>query len=217
MLIRWKMSHVSDSVAARAEWFREQQRLFNDAYLAPDNDEYQQSGWNGSAERWKAGRAVILDGITRNGDLLDVGCANGLLLHSLVAWAAERGQTVTPYGVDFVPGLIELAQRRFPEQAANFSVANAWDWQPERRYDYVHTLLELVPQGDQRAYLQRLLDEVVAPGGRLIVSNYGSRTENRRPLDVDLHLQMLGFHTIGCGNGREDDGWVATRTAWIDR
>jgi hypothetical protein len=28
---------------------------------------------------------------------------------------------------------------------------------------------------------------------------------------------MLGFQTSGCSNGREDDGWVATRVAWIDR
>ncbi len=116
-----------------------------------------------------------------------------------------------------MPALVERARERFPEHAGNFVVANAFDWQPERRYQYVHTLLEYVPKEHQPAYLQRLLDEVVAPGGRLIVSSYGSRSDEQRPIDIDFHLQMLGFRTTGCGNGRDEDGWVATRVAWVDR
>jgi 2-polyprenyl-3-methyl-5-hydroxy-6-metoxy-1,4-benzoquinol methylase len=159
----------------------------------------------------------MLDGIPRDGDLLDIGCANGLLLESLVCWAAERGITLTPHGLDFVTELVEIARQRFPEAKAHFHIGNAFDWQPARRYDFVYTLLEYVPKELLSPYLQRLLDDVIAPGGRLIVSSYGNRSRNERSLDVDLHLQMLGFQTSGCSNGREDDGWVATRVAWIDR
>lgn len=198
-------------------WFQDQQDRIRHAYLATGNNQFQQSGWEGNPERWRAGRLVILDGVTRPGDFLDIGCANGLLLESLIGWSGERGFSLTPHGIDFVPELVDLARARFPELAGNFSIANAFVWRPDRSYDFVHTLLEYVPGDRQKLYLQRLLDEVVAPGGRLIVSNYGSRSRNERPLDVDLHLQMLGFHTTGCGNGREEDGWVATRTAWIDQ
>ena len=37
------------------------------------------------------------------------------------------------------------------------------------------------------------------------------------PLDIELHLQMLGFRTAGCSNGLQSDRWVASRTAWIDK
>ena len=197
-------------------WFDDQRRIFADSYLASD-DPYQQSGFAGTPERWKAGRFVILDGVPRDGEFLDIGCANGLLLESLIGWSAGRGITLVPHGIDFVPELVEFARNRFPGHRENFTVANAFDWRPSRRYDYVHTLLEYVPREHQTDYLQRLLDEAVSPGGRLIVSSYGSKSQNQRPLDIDLHLQLLGFHTTGCGNGMEDDGWVATRTAWIDR
>lgn len=200
----------------QSTWFDDQRRRFSDSYLTTE-DAYRQSGWGGTPERWRAGREVILDGIPRDGDVLDIGCANGLLLESLITWSAERGVTITPHGIDFVPELVDLARGRFPDLRDNFQVANAFDWQPPRRYDYVLTELEYVPRELQTGYLQRLLDEAVAPGGRLIVSSYGSRTRNERPIDIDLHLQMLGFRTTGCGNGREEDGWVATRVAWIDR
>lgn len=197
-------------------WFSGQRRIFEDSYLQTD-DPYRQSGWGSTPERWRAGREVILDGVPRDGDFLDIGCANGLLLASLIEWAGVRGVALTPHGIDFLPALIELARARFPEHAHNFAVANAFEWNPERQYTYVHTLLEYVPKEHQTAYLQRLLDGAVASGGRLIVSSYGSKSKDERPVDIDFHLQMLGFRTTGCGNGRDADGWVATRVAWIER
>lgn len=211
---KWNCA-LSDEEALTG-WFAGQRQVFEDAYLQTD-DPYKQSGWGSTPERWRFGREVILDGVPRNGDFLDIGCANGLLLACLIEWAGERGVTLTPHGIDFVPELVKLAKARFPENAANFEVANAFDWQPSQQYTYVHTLLEYVPKKQQPAYLQRVLDEVVAPGGRLIVSSYGSRGKNEKPLDIDFHLQMLGFRTTGCGNSLEPDGWVATRVAWVDR
>jgi SAM-dependent methyltransferase len=208
---------VPSEASSLAGWFNDRQARVCSSYLADDTNEYQQSGWRGAPEHWKAARLVILDGVNRDGDFLDIGCANGLLLESLIEWASGRNLYLTPHGIDFVPELVTLAQRRLPEFAAHFRVANAFDWQPARRYTYVHTLLEYVPQEHQQQYLQRLLDDVVDNDGRLIVSSYGDRGGNVRPLDVDFHLQMLGFRTAGCGNGRLDDGWVATRTAWVDR
>lgn len=207
---------MTDVPLSLEAWFSSQRQMFEEAYLQT-NDPYRQSGWTSSPERWRAGREVILDGVTRDGDFLDIGCANGLLLENLIEWGAERGVTPTPYGIDFVPALIDLARKRFPRQPEHFEVGNALDWKSTRQYDYVHTLLEYVPKQHQTAYAQRLLDEVVAPGGRLIISSYGSRSNDERPVDIDFHLQMLGFRTTGCGNGRDDDGWVATRVAWIDR
>ena len=57
-------------------------------------------------------------------------------------WCADRGYTITPHGVDFIPELVELARQRLPEYAANMHVANAYSWVPPRRYRFVQVLLE---------------------------------------------------------------------------
>ena len=55
-------------------------------YLATD-DPCAQSGFTGSAERWKAARSAIARGIDAPGTFLDVGCANGLLMESIARWS----------------------------------------------------------------------------------------------------------------------------------
>ena len=77
-------------------------------YLATD-DPRAQSGFTGSAARWEAARRLIARGIDAPGTLLDVGCANGLLMESLASWSAFP---IEPYGVDFAPGLVTLTRER---------------------------------------------------------------------------------------------------------
>jgi SAM-dependent methyltransferase len=208
---------VTDTATGLAEWFESRRQEVAGTALAPDTTELRQGGWRGAPEHYRAARELILDGIPASGDLIDIGCANGLLLASLIEWGAERGIDINPHGIDIVPELVELAQQRFPEKADQFAVANGWDWSPGRQYRWVHTDIDHVPAAHQAAYLQRLLDEIVEPGGRLIVSSYGDQETGKRPLDIELHLQMLRFRTAGCSNGLQSDRWVASRTAWIDK
>ncbi|HYL60144.1 MAG TPA: class I SAM-dependent methyltransferase, partial [Candidatus Acidoferrales bacterium] len=102
---------MSDDDAQLAAWFDSVRRELGTAYLKSDNP-WKQSGWNSTPERWRVAREVILAAVNRSGAFLDVGCANGLLLESLIAWAGERGLTLEPHGIDLVPQLIELARRR---------------------------------------------------------------------------------------------------------
>ena len=62
------------------------QRALEDAYLRSD-DPIRQSGFGGGAERWRAERSPILEAVDGDGDLLDIGCANGYLAECLVEWA----------------------------------------------------------------------------------------------------------------------------------
>ncbi len=62
-----------------------------------------------------------------------------------------------------------------------------------------------------------MLDHAVAEGGRLIISSYGSRSRNDPPRDIAAYLQQLGFQVTGSALSSEDDGWVMTRIAWIDK
>ena len=159
---------------------------------------------------------MILEAVDRSGTFLDIGCANGLLLGCLMQWARERGLFLIPYGIDISPHLIALARARLPGYADNLSVANSLFWQPQTRYDYVHTLLEYVPKHLHQSYLQHLLNQSVADGGRLIVSSYSSRTKKQLPINSN-YLNWLGYRITGSAVSRESDHWILTRVAWIEK
>ncbi|HEV2066899.1 MAG TPA: class I SAM-dependent methyltransferase, partial [Thermomicrobiales bacterium] len=183
------------------------------AYLR-NSDPIEQSGFYGGPERWRAEREPILDAVPSDGEVLDTGCANGYLLECLVLWGRERGLTLTPYGLDQGRGLIELARRRQPHLADHFVVGNAWGWIPPRRFRYVYTLLDQVPPDYLVPYLHRLLEEVVAPGGRLIAGDYGSRSRGIRARDVAGVLHSAGLGVQGEAIGGEHG---VARFAWVKR
>jgi SAM-dependent methyltransferase len=144
--------------------------IYEEHYLASE-DPRRQSGFGGDEERWEAARRPIAEAITDPGSFLDVGCANGYLLESLVRWSAHP---IEPYGLDFSVRLVELARTRLPQWRDQFFVGDALEWEPPRRFDFVRTELVYAPEERRRALVKRLLERVVAPGGRLIVCGYGS-------------------------------------------
>lgn len=176
-------------------------------------DPIRQSGFSGGPDRWRAERAPILTAIHGSGDLLDVGCANGYLLECLVRWAAERGLTLTPYGVDLGARLIELARRRQPRFRDHFFVANACSWQPPRRFSFVYALYDCVPLAQFGAFVAHLRTRVVAPGGRLIVGAYGNRSRGELPPPIDEMLAGLGCVVAGTARAGEPP---TARFAWVD-
>jgi SAM-dependent methyltransferase len=186
-------------------------RELEESYLSVD-DPIRQSGFGGGPERWRTERAVILEAVDQDGDFLDVGCANGHLLECLVTWAAERGFALTPYGVDFGPRLIELAKQRLPQYASHFWVANAWDWRPPRRFRYVYSLCDCVPEGSFCEYVRRLVERFVEEDGTLIIGAYGSYGRDEPAGDVAGALRDCGFTVAGsAGVG----SLPATRVAWV--
>ena len=182
------------------------------AYLKED-DPIRQSGFSGGAARWQAERGPILDAIKEDGDLLDVGCANGFLLKCLLEWGNERGLRLVPHGLDIGGRLIDLAKERLPEYAANFHVGNAWDWQPERKYRYVYMLYDCLPLDYLTEGVSRLLERVVSPEGRLIIGSYGSKSDSVLPFDIGGFLEAEGFDVVGRSEGGEGP---ITKFAWLD-
>ena len=155
--------------------------------------------------------------INRNGTFLDVGCANGLLMESVVQWAAEDGHAIEPYGLDISQKLAALARQRLPEWRERIFTGNALNWDAPFRFDFVRTELVYVPCDQRRIYAERLLDKVVAPGGTLIVCSYGSsRPEGVRsePLVDEFAawgLPIDGIHDIVS----PEYGFVITRVVWV--
>ena len=198
---------------ALPETFLAEIRALEDTYLQTD-DPIRQSGLGGGAERWRAERRPILEAVTSDGDLLDIGCAVGYLAECLVQWGAERGVRLTPHGIDLGERLIAEAKRRLPAYADNFYVANGWDWRPGRRFRYVYTLSDCVPPEMLREYVGRLLDRLVEPGGRLIVGSYGSRSRGTPALPLVEMLASYGHAVAGRASGGDPP---LTSFAWTDR
>jgi SAM-dependent methyltransferase len=192
--------------------FLTEMESFQEVYLSSD-DPIARSGFSGGRERWVAERSPIVEAIVRDGDFLDVGCANGLLLEDIVVWAASDGHAIVPYGVDIGSDLIELAKRRLPRFAANLVVADAWSWEPMRSWDHVFSLVDLAPDDMGCEWLARLAGWA-APGGRLIIGSYGSRSRGVEPVDVAGVLARCGYAVTGEAFAGEP---AISRFAWTDR
>jgi SAM-dependent methyltransferase len=188
-------------------WFEDNVRLLEKHYLA-QSDPAAQAGKLGGIESWNESRRVIADAIRAAGAFLDVGCANGLLMETVARWCRNDGYQIEPYGLDISPGLVELARRRLPQWADRIWLGNAWTWQPPRRFDFVHTRVEYVPDHNRPALVGRLLDKFVAAGGRLLITppDYG-------PPD---YLVAWGFR-VGGEVVKERAGKGPARVAWIDK
>jgi hypothetical protein len=183
------------------------------SYLAAP-DPLRQSGFGGGARRWQAERGPILDALDRDGSFLDIGCANGYLLECLRDWAWQRRRIVLePHGLDQGAGLIALAKQRLPEYADNLHVGNGWNWRPPCRFQFVYTLNDCVPAGYLAAYLKRIIEVMILPGGRLIVGAYGSRSSGTPPMAVAETLQSMGMAVAGTSSGGDPP---VTAFAWTD-
>lgn len=190
----------------------ERSRSLESAYLESD-DPIVQSGFSGGRERWVVERSPLVAGVHQDGTFLDVGCANGLLAADVVEWTASRGFTLAPHGIDLGPGLVALAQKRLPAFADNFVAADAWSWEPDRRWTFVYSLLDLSPRELWCEWLARLMGWV-EPGGRLIVGSYGSRSRETPPEDVAAVMETCGLAVAGSSIGGDP---VTTQFAWTAR
>jgi SAM-dependent methyltransferase len=201
---------------AEREFFTQEQALFEAKYLVGTNPR-QQSGFGRDALDWERFRRPIVAPIGRDGSFLDIGCANGLLMESVVAWAGGDGRRVEPFGLDISERLADLARQRLPRWRDRIFVGNALFWEPPARFDFVRTELVYVPPRRRREYVERLLGRFVAPDGRLIICSYGSS----RPDGLRAELLVDEIQDWGLPVHRVDDvvspehGFVITRVVCV--
>jgi len=204
-------------MAGDDEWFEKNRSGLEAAYLA-GGDPRAQSGFDGDAARWEALRKNVIDAVDRDGDFLDIGCANGHFLECAVRWAQEKGHRLEPYGLDVSGALVELAKNRLPHWSQRFHVGNAWTFDPQRPYHFVRTELVYVPRALERRYVERVLARFVASGGRLIIPWYGGGSAPRRKRTMKELLNSWGFEVAG--ESYADDPLrrgAFTDVAWINK
>ena len=187
-------------------------RLLDPSYLRAGTAEGG-SGFGGTPQEWRAAREQLCDAIDRDVSFLDIGCANGLLMESVVTWSAERGHRVEPYGIDHSAALVALARQRLPHWSDRIWIGDALSWRhPDGvRFDVVAMLIDVVRPHRYAELIKHLLAEVVAPGGRLLLSRYSGGAE----LSGAQALRRCGYPVDGetslPARGRPDD----ERSAWV--
>lgn len=177
-------------------YFQEEQARYEASYLAGDTPR-EQAGFRRGEHDWERFRRPVVKSIHRDGSFLDIGCANGLLMESVVEWASESGHAIDAHGVDISEELVELARRRLPHWRNRIFVGNALLWEPPLRFDFVRTELVYVPRSRRREYVERLLDRFVARDGKLILCSYGStRPEGARAEGLVEELREWGIPMV---------------------
>ena len=205
----------SDTPRKLPETYLESIRILENAYLLHD-DPIKQSGFSGGRERWRAERSPLLKAIDGDGDFLDLGCANGYMVESVVGWAGERGLKLKPHGLDLNPRLLLKAMRRFPGEEHRFWVANAWNWLPPKRFRWVYAIWDLVPAENLHTLARHLLEHAVEEGGTLIFGAYGSKSDDTPSFNIGEHLRDSGFRVAGESQGGElPRGGPVARFAWV--
>jgi SAM-dependent methyltransferase len=204
---------VFDDVALAdlQDWFAGVKQTLETAYIASPTA-WQQSGKSGTFEDWTRLRIANIAPVERSGTYLDIGCANGYLLECLVAWAKLKGLKITPHGLDYSAKLVDLARQRL-QSSGNIYWGNAWDWTPLQSFDYVRTELDYVPYNYRQPFVERLLAEFVAPGGRLIISQYRSRRDDLSQDWINPELEGYGLRVVETYSGYSGDGLELCRVA----
>jgi GrpB-like predicted nucleotidyltransferase (UPF0157 family) len=196
------------------EWFRAIERVITPVYLAANNPRAQ-SGHSGDEARWTHARSLIAEAINRDGTLLDIGCASGYLMESIQQWAHARGFAIEPYGLEIAPELADLARRRLPHWAGRIHTGNALFWRPGERFAFVRTGLEYVPMRRRQDFIEHLLNEVVAPGGRLIIGTY-NEVRASTGSDLEQMVASWGFAVSGRTRRPHRDSRLEYKVFWID-
>ncbi len=173
-------------MSAYDDWDRRTAVLLEDAYVAAGAG----PGGSGSSDlsdgQWRAKRQHLAVPMDADGTWLDVGCANGHLLVTLPRWVSERGITIAPHGLEVLPRVADLARALHPDLAGAIWTGSVMSWAPPTRFRYVTALDDAVPDDRLGALVDRLLEEFVAPGGRLILSSYTDSGGSPRRLFDEL-------------------------------
>ncbi len=204
----WEEIAAIDAAYGRGElddegWHAAVAELVVPAYLTAKTPQGG-SGSSRDAAGWRYARSLLVEAVAPGQSFLDVGCANGLLLESMAAWAGAE-----PYGLEISPELADFARRRLPHWADRIWVGNVLHWESPRRFDVIRTGLDYVPGPQRRALVEHLLEWC----DRLVV---GVFNEEQDVLGLETEVASWGFVVAGRAERAHPHPRLAYRAFWID-
>ncbi len=158
--------------------------------------------FSATRQRLQPGVLHILEPISSNEDLLDLGCGNGELAREL----ARCGHAGSYTGLDFSPALLQQAAA---DQPAHFNFLQAdltsMDWDTslaENRYDVILVLAVLhhIPGNELRLQIMHKVRSLLCSGGRFIHSHWQFLNSPR------LVSRIQPWEAIGLSAGEVDPG-----------
>jgi Mycolic acid cyclopropane synthetase len=186
-----------------ADWHRATAALVVPAYLRAPTVEGG-SGSSRGATGWERARSLLADTVEPGQDFLDIGCANGLLMESMAAWAG-----VEPYGLEISRELAEVARSRLPQWADRIWVGNALHWEPPKSFAVVRTGLDYVPPSRR----PELVEHLLSYARRLVVGVFNEVQEERA---LERETEGWGFRVSGRAERPHPHPRLAYRAFWID-
>ena len=111
------------------------------------------------------------------------------------------------------PGWPTWRAPRLPHWADRIWTGNAMTWVPPRRFDVVRTGLDYVPPRRRAEFVARLLDEVVSPGGRLVVGVFNEEKDRDTVADT---LRSWGHAVAGATSRAHRDPRLRYKAVWVD-
>jgi hypothetical protein len=195
-------------------WHTAMADIVGPAYLAAESP-YAQAGHSGDAQSWERSRGFIAQALNCSGTFLDAGCANGIMMESVRGWGQARGHTIKPYGLEIISELADLARGRLPRWADRIFTGNIRHWiPPGERFDYVLLRPEYAPAHLRGELIQHVLENVLAPTGRLIVF-VGAEERHERRVErtvADAGVPIGGRVEVE----HQGDEWLVRRLFWVD-
>jgi SAM-dependent methyltransferase len=172
--------------------------------FCPSTAELKRSFFAAGPTAWRAGREAFNGFIPDGARVLDAGCANGLLLKSLLAW---RPASFTPFGFDIREDLIDEARQMFGQAyASHFFVLDFFDPWPEPTYDVV--IAPWVSDVDLALRYRFVQSAMTHATSSVLFYCYDDCLIGRK--EIELELQAGGFQT---GRYRQVDKRVSVLEA----
>lgn len=147
-------------------------------------------------QAWEDVRKFIAKAVNQDGNILDIGCANGFLLVCLQEWSEYK---LTPYGIDTDAILIHEAKKLFPEYENNFialpleEIFELEKYGLPKKYNLIYWNVWDNWQFSRQEEIEdlKLLFDSLDGKGRLILGFYDAQKENN--LKRIENLKANGF------------------------
>jgi SAM-dependent methyltransferase len=180
------------------KWFNSLKKDLEESYLKKYTEPWKQAGFLSTEEAWMAARKPIADCLQKSGTFLDIGCANGFLIESILNWTSHD---ITPYGIDLSAKLIEAAKTRLPKYSNNLFVGSAPYWTNPVKFDYARTDLGYAMEEFQEQYLHKLFTNYLVEGGHLLVTEYRVKKHPFKEPWLNEKIQKWDFTIVDQKSG----------------